>query len=135
MRDSGTPRRPGWSSQLSPARKGWMLMGGGLLVTALLASAGINSSLLAALLAVMMGIGLVLGLAPIFSAGTPSPATGSLPPARFVPAPGPRPRVDAGGCSGVRPSSAVVGVLRDVRPLSGRHCTGGAERAALHRRR
>ncbi|WP_418608371.1 hypothetical protein [Georgenia sp. SUBG003] len=71
MRDSGTPRRPGWSSQLSPARKGWMLMGGGLLVTALLASAGINSSLLAALLAVMMGIGLVLGLAPIFSAGTP----------------------------------------------------------------
>jgi hypothetical protein len=90
MRDPGTPRRSGWSSQLSPARKGWLLLGGGLLVTALLASAGINSAVLAALLAVVMGIGLVLGLAPIFSAGTPSTAApstaGSLVRARAVPA-------------------------------------------------
>lgn len=59
-----------------------MLLGGGLLVTAVLASAGISSSVVAALLAVVMGVGLVLGLSPIFSAGAPSAVAGSLAPAR-----------------------------------------------------
>ncbi|PFG41176.1 hypothetical protein ATJ97_3724 [Georgenia soli] len=86
MREPSTPRRPGWFAQLSPARKGWLLLGGGLLATAFLASAGVNSSVLAALLAVTMGIGLVLGLAPILSAGTPSTSAGALTPTRPVPA-------------------------------------------------
>jgi len=89
MREPSTPRRPGWLAQLSPARKGWMLLGGGLIVTAFLASAGINSSVLAGLLAVMMGIGLVLGLAPIFSTGAHAAPTASLAPAPAVPARGP----------------------------------------------
>lgn len=86
MRAPRNPRRPGWFTQLSPARKGWLLLGGGLLMTAFLASAGINSSMLAALLAVTMGFGLVLGLAPILSAGTPSAPARSFTPGRPVPA-------------------------------------------------
>jgi hypothetical protein len=63
-----------------------VLFAGGLLVTGLLASAGITSTLLAALLAVVMGAGLVLGLSPILSAGASATAGTQRPRMRAVPA-------------------------------------------------
>lgn len=77
MRRPRIPHSSGWFARLSPARKGWVLFAGGLLVTGLLASAGITSTLLAALLAVVMGAGLVLGLSPILSGGVSTAAGAS----------------------------------------------------------
>lgn len=74
MRRPRVPSSSGWFAKLSPARRGWVLFAGGLLVTGLLASAGITSTLLAALLAVVMGAGLVMGLSPVLSAGASAAA-------------------------------------------------------------
>ncbi|GAA4287507.1 hypothetical protein [Georgenia daeguensis] len=99
MRRPHVPGSSGWFAKLSPARRGWVLFAGGLLVTGLLASAGITSTLLAALLAVVMGAGLVLGLSPILSAGASAAADTPGRKLRAVPALAPA----RAGTRGLRP--------------------------------
>jgi hypothetical protein len=103
MRHPRAPRNAGWFTRLSPARKGWVLLGAGLVTTVLLASAGINSTLVAALLAVVMGAGLVLGLSPVLSAGAHRAASAPVGRMRAVPALAPA-RAGARGFRRVPPS-------------------------------
>lgn len=59
-------RRPGWFGRLTTAQRGWVLLGGSLVVTLALAATGASMPFLSGVLAMIMCFGLVLALISLF---------------------------------------------------------------------